>query len=74
MSTPTIPAPIRIDPSAIYTIAAAVLTLDVPSATLLRAIRAGDLRAVRRGHRVYIAGRDLQAWLAPSTAGGHGSE
>src|SRR5436305_1818098 len=57
MSAPTIPAPIRIDPAAVYTVAAVVLALDVPSATIRRAIRCGELPAVRRGHRAYIAGR-----------------
>lgn len=63
MSIPTIPAPIRIDPTAVYTVAAIVLALDVPSASILRAIRRRELPAVRRGNRAYIAGRDLLNWL-----------
>lgn len=63
-----IAAPIRIDPAAIYTVAAIVLGLDIPSATIRHAIRRGDLAAVRRGHRDYIAGSELLAWLSPSAA------
>ena len=37
MSTP-FPGPIHIDPAAVYTVAAVVLTLDVPSATIRLAI------------------------------------
>lgn len=66
MSAPTIPAPIHIDPAAIYTVAAVVLALDVPSETIRAAIRAGHLPAVRRGHRHYIAGADLLRWLTPA--------
>jgi excisionase family DNA binding protein len=65
MSLPPASAPIRIDPAAVYTVAAVVLTLDVPSATILAAIRAGHLPAVRRGRRHYIAGADLLRWLTP---------
>jgi hypothetical protein len=67
MSALTTPAPIRIDPAAVYTIAAVVLTLDVPSATIRAAIRSGHLPAVRRGHRHYITGADLLRWLTPAT-------
>lgn len=65
MSAPPVPAPIRIDPAAVYTVAAIVLALDLPSATIHRAIRCGELPAVRRGSRTYIAGRDLLGWLTP---------
>lgn len=66
MSAPTLPpAPICIDPAAVFTVAAVVLALDVPSATIRRAIRRGELPAVRRGSRTYIAGRDLLGWLTP---------
>lgn len=66
MSAQSIPSPIRIDPVAVYTVPAVVLALDLPSATIRRAVRAGDLPAVRRGQRTYIGGRDLIAWLTPS--------
>lgn len=69
MIAPTLPAPIRIDPAAVYTVAAVVLALDVPSATIHRAIRSGELPAVRRGNRAYIAGRDLLGWLTPPAPG-----
>ena len=65
MIAPTLPAPIYIDPAAVYTVATVVLALDVPSATIRRAIRCGELPAVRRGNRAYIAGRDLLRWLTP---------
>lgn len=65
MIAPKLPAPIRIDSAAVYTVAAVVLALDIPSATIRRAIRGGDLPAVRRGNRAYITGRDLLRWLTP---------
>ncbi len=70
MIAPTAPtAPIHIDPAAVYTVAAVVLTLDVPSSTVRAAIRRGDLPAVRRGNRTYIGGRDLLGWLTPTPRG-----
>jgi hypothetical protein len=69
MSVRTIPAPIRIDPAAVYTIPAIVLALDVASATIRLAIRRGEIPAVRRGGRAYMVGRDILAWLTPSEKG-----
>lgn len=66
MSAPLLPSPISIDPAAVYTVAAAVLALDLPSASILRAIKLGELPAVRRANRAYITGRDLLAWLTPT--------
>lgn len=66
MSAPPIPSPIHIDPAAIYTVASVVLALDIPSASVRRAIRRGELPAVRRANRNYIAGRDLLGWLTPT--------
>jgi len=59
------PTPVRIDPDGIYTVPALVLLLDMPSATISRAIRRDELPAVRRGNRNYITGRALLAWLTP---------
>ena len=69
MSAPPIPAPIRIDRSAVYTISAVVLALDVPSATIRQAIRRGDLPATRRGTRTYISGSCLLDWLTATPRG-----
>ena len=65
MSAPPTPAPIRIDPAAVYTVPAVVLALDIPSATIRKAIRRGELTATRRGARRYISGRCLLDWLTP---------
>jgi hypothetical protein len=63
------PSPIRIDPDAVYTVGAIVLTLDISSTTVGRARRAGELKCVRRGRHVYVLGRDLLAWLSADTTG-----
>lgn len=70
MSVASFPRPILIDPAAVYTVATAVLALDIPSASIRRAIRIGELPAVRRSRRLYIAGRDLLAWVTPTEAKG----
>lgn len=73
MTAPIPPAPVRIDPAAVYTIAAVVLELDIPSATIRGAIRRGTLPAVRRGNRTYISGRDLLTWLTPPASAAPGA-
>ena len=65
MSAPPTITPIRIDPDAVYTVAGIVLALDIPSATIRKAIRRGELTATRRGARRYISGRCLLDWLTP---------
>jgi hypothetical protein len=65
---PPIPSPVRIDPDAVYTVGAIVLTLDIPSTTIDRARRTGELKYVRRGHRIYVLGRNLLAWLTPAAS------
>jgi hypothetical protein len=57
------PAPITINPDAIYPEAAVVLTLDVPSSVLARARRSGQLQSRRHGRRTYYLGRWLLDWL-----------
>lgn len=64
--THAVPFPVHIDPNAVYTVGAIVLVLDIPSTTLNRARRAGDLPFVRRGRHFYTTGRALLAWLAPT--------
>jgi hypothetical protein len=63
-----VPSPVRIDPDAVYTVGTIVLTLNIPSATIDRARRTGELKYVRRGHRIYVLGRNLLAWLAPTAS------
>lgn len=59
------PTPVRVEPDGIYTVPTLVLLLDMAGVTLTRAIRRGELPAVRRGNRAYITGRALLAWLTP---------
>jgi hypothetical protein len=61
-------APVTIDPDGWYTDGAARLLLDVTSATLARARRAGELRAARRGLRVWYRGQWLIDWLERGAA------
>jgi hypothetical protein len=46
------PVAYRIDPEQWYDTGAVVLALDMPSATLARARREGQLRYTRKGRRV----------------------
>ena len=63
-----------IDPNGVYEEGSVSLALDIPLATLARARRAGELRFVRRGRRVFYTGRNLFAWLDPGLAQDHGRE
>jgi hypothetical protein len=67
-------SPVRIDPDAVYTVGTIVLALDIPSATIDRARRTGELKYVRRGHRIYVLGRELLAWLTPPASAMPGKE
>lgn len=60
------PAPLLIDPAAVYDDAAIVLHLGIPSSVLARARRSGELRFRRRGRRNYYLGRSLLDWLTGS--------
>jgi hypothetical protein len=62
--------PITIDPAGWYTDGQARLLLDLPSATLARARRAGELRHARRGQRTLYLGRWLLDWLEAAAEGG----
>jgi len=70
MNTTTVqpPGPITIDPTAIYTTYAVAWLMGVSPASILAAIRRGELPAVRRGHCTYLTGRALLAWLSPTDA------
>jgi hypothetical protein len=57
------PVAYRIDPDQWYDTGAIVLTLDIPSSTIARARRMGQLRYTRKGHRVLYLGRWLLDWL-----------
>jgi hypothetical protein len=62
-------AAFRIDPDAVYDDGAVVLSLDISSATLVRARRDGALRYRRVGRRAVYLGRWLIEWLdTPQTA------
>jgi hypothetical protein len=54
---------IRIDPTAFYPETAVIIGLDIPSATLTRAKRTGDIRFRGVGNRTYYLGRWLLDWL-----------
>jgi excisionase family DNA binding protein len=74
---PLIPAsigPIRIDPAALYTHHTLILTLDISGETITRAVRRGELSAVRRGRHLFIRGEALLAWLTPTTSAPAGCE
>jgi hypothetical protein len=58
------PNAIRIDPDALYAEGAVAIALDIPTATLVRARRAGTLRFRRVGKRTLYLGRWLLDWLA----------
>jgi hypothetical protein len=60
--------PLTIDPNDIYDEGAVVLTLGIPSSTLARARRRGELRSSRRGRRTYYLGRWLREWLIGQSA------
>lgn len=65
-----IPAPVRIDPDAVYPEAAVLLLpLHLSSETLAKARKSGALHFVRRGRHTFYCGRDLLAWLTPTSAG-----
>lgn len=63
----TVPA-LTIDPNAIYEEGAIALALGITLSALLAARHAGELQFVRRGRRVFITGKNLLAWLEPSSA------
>jgi hypothetical protein len=56
-------SPISIDPAAVYDDGAILLALDISSASLARARRAGQLRFSRQGRRILYLGRWLLEWL-----------
>jgi hypothetical protein len=57
--------PIRLEPEAFYDDPALRVLLGLPTATLARARRDGELRYVRRGRRTYYRGDWVLEWLAP---------
>jgi hypothetical protein len=59
-------SPVLIDPTAVYDDGAVVFTLNLPSATLARARRDGQLRYTRKGRRVLYLGQWLLDWIAAS--------
>lgn len=61
------PVTYRIDPEQWYDIGAVVLALDIPSSTLARARRKGQLRYTRKGRRVLFLGRWLLDWLTDAS-------
>jgi hypothetical protein len=56
-------SPTSIDPHAVYDDGAVCLALDIPSATLARARRAGRLRYTRQGRRALYLGQWILDWL-----------
>jgi len=54
----------QIDPQAVFDDGAIHLALDIPTATLARARRAGRLRFTRKGRRVLYLGQWILDWLA----------
>jgi hypothetical protein len=58
--------PITIESEAWYSDGHARLLLDVPSATLARARRRGQLRYARAGRQILYLGRWLTDWLTQS--------
>ncbi len=61
-------SPFPIDPGAVYDDGVIVLTLDIPSATLVRARRNGQLRYTRQGRRILYLGQWLLDWLTATSA------
>lgn len=61
-------SPVHIYPDAIYDDGAVVVTLGIPSTSLVRARREGQLRYTRQGRRALYLGRWLLAWLESATA------
>jgi len=57
---------IKLDRDAIYTLVSAVELTGISRATLRRAIKGGELIATKRGASWFIAGSELQRWLAPN--------
>jgi len=55
--------PALIEPRGIYDDGALVLALGIPSATLIRARRAGHLRYSRKGKRVFYVGQWVLDWI-----------
>jgi len=58
------PIVFKIDPEQIYDNGAVVLALDMPSSTLAKARRKGNLRYTRKGRRVLYLGQWLLDWLS----------
>jgi hypothetical protein len=63
-------SPTLIDPDAVYDDGALHLALGIPSTTLIRARRDGNLRFTRKGHRVFYLGRWVLDWLDSRPQGG----
>jgi hypothetical protein len=58
------PVTCKIDPERIYDDGAVVLSLDIPSSTLMKARREGSLRYTWKGRRVLYLGQWLLDWLS----------
>jgi hypothetical protein len=64
-----IPSPLLlVDPNGVYEEGSIAIALGITLSSLLTARRVGELKFVRRGRRVFITGRNLLAWMEPSTA------
>jgi hypothetical protein len=58
--------PASIDPNAVYDDGALVMALGIPSATIVRARRQGELQHTRKGRRSLYLGRWVISWLEGS--------
>jgi hypothetical protein len=66
------PISCKIERDRIYDEGAVVLSLDLPSSTLAKARRAGDLRFAKKGRRILYLGRWVLEWLTGDEEVPHG--